>query len=73
MNRINITGNLPWSRIDNIPQFFPPKISLLIADQNLDIGNHKFMNNGVHLVGLSNNSVVTNSRADVSERKPKIL
>ena len=40
INSGNITGNLPWSRIDNIPSFFPSKISLLTVDQGLDLGSN---------------------------------
>ena len=61
---------MPWSRLDNVPQFFPTKISLLIADQSLDVGDCEFMNNGVKLIGLTNNS---NYIADSSAINSKIF
>lgn len=36
INSANIYGNLTWSRLDNVPQFFPSKISMLNIDSDLN-------------------------------------
>src|SRR5688572_24451954 len=38
INSANIIGNLPWTRINNIPSSFSSKTSLLTVDSNLDFG-----------------------------------
>ena len=64
INSANITGNLPWSRLSNVPSYFPTKTSLITADSNLDIDNYKFLKNGSVLIGLTNNSVMTSYISD---------
>ena len=72
INSANITGNLPWSRLSNVPLYFPTKTSLITSDSNLDIGNYKFMKNGNEVIGLTNNSVLTNYINDTAVTDPKI-
>ena len=72
INSANITGNLPWSRLSNVPSYFTTKTSLITSDSNLDIGNYKFMKNGSEVIGLSNNSVLTNYINDAAVTDPKI-
>ena len=72
INSANITGNLPWSRLSNVPSYFTTKTSLITSDSNFDIGNYKFMKNGSEVIGLSNNSVITNYINDNAVTDPKI-
>ena len=72
INSANITGNLPWSRVSNVPSYFPTKTSMITSGSNLDIGNYKFMKNGSEVIGLSNNSVLTNYMNDNAVTDPKI-
>ena len=72
INSANITGNLPWSRVSNVPLYFPTKTSMITSDSNLDIGNYKFMKNGNEVIGLSNNSVLTNYISDNAVTDSKI-
>ena len=72
INSANITGNLPWSRLSNVPSYLPTKASLITADSNLDIGNYKFMKNGNEVIGLTNNSVITNYINDNAVTDSKI-
>jgi len=73
INSANIIGNLPWNRLINIPASFPYKTSSLLVDSNIDIGIYKFMENGTELIGLTNNSVITNYIADNAGTNSKIL
>ena len=41
LNSVNILGNLPWSRISNIPTFFPSRISTTTIDSDLNLGTYK--------------------------------
>ena len=64
INSANITENLPWNRLSNIPAYFPTKTSMITADSNFDIGNYKLMKNGSEVIGLSNNFVLDNAVTD---------
>ena len=72
INSANITGNLPWSRLSNIPAYFPTKTSMITSNSNMHICNYKFMKNGNELIGLTNNSVLTNYINDNAVTDPKI-
>ena len=72
INSANITGNFPWSRLSNVPSYFPTKTSMITSGSNLDIGNYKFMKNGNEVIGLTNNSVITNYINDNAVTDQKI-
>ena len=72
INSTNITGNLPWSRLSNIPAYFPTKTSMITADSNFGIDNYELMKNGSEAIELSNNSVISNYIADNAVTDPKI-
>ena len=72
INSANITGNLPWNRLSNIPAYFPTKTSMITSDSNLDIDNYKFMKNGNEVIGLTSNSVYNNYINDNTVTDPKI-
>jgi len=64
INSANIVGNLPWSRLTNVLAYFPTKTSSLLIDSNIDVGNYKLIQNGIEIIGLKDNSVITNYIAD---------
>ena len=37
INSANIIGNLPWSRISNLPTFFPSRISSITIDSDINL------------------------------------
>ena len=50
INSANITGNLPWSRISNLPTFFPSRISTTTIDSDINIGSYKITKNGQEII-----------------------
>ena len=75
INSANITGNLPWSRISNLPTFFPSRISNITIDSDINLGSYsyKITKNGEEIIGLSNNSVTTPFIANNAVTNDKIL
>ena len=73
INSANITGNLPWSRISNLPTFFPSRISSITIDSDINLGTYKITKNGQEIIGLSNNSVTTPFIANNAVTNDKIL
>ncbi len=72
INSGNIIGNLPWDRIVK-PDYFPSRTSMLLVDSNIDIGHYKFMKNGVEIIGLTDNSVLTQHLSNGSVSNNKII
>ena len=73
INSANIIGDLPWSRINNIPTFFPSRISNITIDSDINLGSHKITKNGQEIMGLTNNSVITNYISNNAVTNDKIL
>ena len=73
INSANILGNLPWSRINNIPTFFPSRISDITIDSDINLGSYKITKNGQEIIGLSNNSVLTTHISNNAVTNDKIL
>ena len=64
--------SMNYNKLFNIPTSFPSKTSTTTVDSNLDIGNYKFMKNGNEVIGLSNNSVLSNYINDNAVTDSKI-
>ena len=73
VNSANITGNLSWSRISNLPTLFPSRISNITIDSDINLGSYKITKNGQEIIGLSNNSVTTPFIANNAVTNDKIL
>ena len=73
INSANITGNLPWSRISNLPTFFLSRISNITIDSDINLGSYKITKNGQEIIGLSNNSIISSFIANNAVTNDKIL
>jgi hypothetical protein len=68
----NIIGNLDWNRISNIPSYFPSRISTTLIDTDINLGAYKIIKNGIELLGLTNNSVISSYIANNAVTDDKI-
>ena len=59
INSANIIGYLPWSRLSDVPTYFPSRITDISINSDINLGSYQITKNGQEIIRLSNNVVLT--------------